>query len=151
MVPEFESIARTTAVAFVLLVPGAAAAAGFEWHSVRYSRRGRDWVLRLLLLSGLWLAGGFWLWHWLAMNYWDDLSARRPVPWWVYVVPLAFVVLPYVVGWLLGWLTVQFPAWMRRVLGGNRTPTAWDHLFIHGTAGSVRCRLRSGRWVGGSY
>ncbi|WP_419944569.1 DUF6338 family protein [Candidatus Poriferisodalis sp.] len=151
MLPEFESITRSAAVAFALLVPGASAAAGFEWHSVRYSRRRKDWVLRLLLFSGLWLGAGFWLWHSLAVDHWDDLVARKPLPWFVYAVPLGFVVVPYGLGWALGWMTSAFPRGMRKVLGGNRTPTAWDHLFDHGTAGSVRCRLRSGRWVGGSY
>ncbi len=80
MVPELETIARTAALTFVALVPGASAAAGFEWHSVRYGRRRKDWVLRLLLFSGLWLAAGFWVWHWLAMSYWAEFVALRPVP-----------------------------------------------------------------------
>lgn len=151
MLPEFETIARTAAVAFVLLVPGAAAAAGFEWHAVRYSRRGRDWGLRLLLFSGVWLAAGFWVWHSLALRYWDDLADRKPVSWWVYLVPLGFVFAPYVVGWGLGWLTTKHPRRMRRLLGVNRAPTAWDQLFGSREAGFVRCRLRSGRWVGGLY
>ena len=58
---------------------------------------------------------------------------------------------PTGLGWAMGWLTSAFPRGMRKVLGGNRTPTAWDHLFSQGKAGSVRCRLRSGRCVGGSY
>ncbi|WP_420623311.1 DUF6338 family protein [Candidatus Poriferisodalis sp.] len=151
MLPELETIVRTVAAAFVLLVPGAAAASGFEWHSVRYGRRGRDWVLRLLLFSGLWLGAGFALWRWLAAEYWDELIGREPVPWWLNVVPVTFVVVPYGIGWMLGWLTVRHPSRMRKVLGGNREPTAWDHVFETRQAGFVRCRLRNGRWVGGLY
>lgn len=151
MIPEFATVARTAAVTFVLLVPGAAAAAGFEWHAVRYSRRRKDWVLRLLLFSGMWLAAGFWLWNWLAGNYWDDLIAREPVPWYVYTVPAGFVAVPYVLGRALGWLAARQPHRMRTLLGVNRAPTAWDHLFGSRKAGFIRCRLVSGRWVGGLY
>ena len=151
MVPELEAVARTAALTFVALVPGASAAAGFEWHSVRYSRRRKDWVLRLLLFSGLWLAAGFWLWHSLARNYWDDLVALEPLPWYVNLVPTGFVVVPYAFGWSVGWLTASQPGRMRWLLGGNRTPTAWDHLFETRAIGLLRCRLRSGRWVGGFY
>lgn len=151
MVSELETTLRTVAVAFVALVPGAAAAAGFEWHSVRYGRRSKDWVLRLLLFSGLWLAAGFWAWHWLAMNHWASLVSLRPVPWYVNLVPASFVGVPYTFGWGVGWLTAHAPHRMRRLLGGNRTPTAWDHLFETQEAGLLRCRLRSGRWVGGFY
>ena len=122
MLPEFETIARSAAVAFALLVPGASAAAGFEWHSVRYSRRRKDWVLRLRLFSGLWLGAGFWPWHWLAMNHWDDLAARRPVPWFVYVVPLGFVVVPYGAGLGDGMVDECLPT--RNAQGPRRQPDA---------------------------
>ena len=151
MIPELETIARTAALTFVALVPGASAAAGFEWHSVRYGRRRKDWVLRLLLFSGLWLAVGFWVWHWLAMNYWADFVALQPVPWYVNFIPTGFVVVPYALGWSMGWLTARSPRRVRWLLGGNRTPTAWDHLFEQRAIGLLRCRLRSGRWVGGLY
>ena len=142
---------RTAALTFVALVPGASAAAGFEWHSVRYGRRRKDWILRLLLFSGLWLSTGFWLWHWLAMNYWADFVALRPVPWYVNFIPVGFVVVPYALGWGMGWLTARSPGRMRWLLGANRSPTAWDHLFEPRAIGLLRCRLRSGRWVGGLY
>ncbi len=151
MVPELETIARTAALTFVALVPEASAAAGFEWHSVRYGRRRKDWVLRLLLFSGLWLAAGFWVWHWLTMSYWAEFVALRPVPWYVNFVPTGFVVVPYALGWGMGWLTARSPRRMRWLLGENRTPTAWDHLFEQRAIGVLRCRLRSGRWVGGLY
>lgn len=151
MVPELETIARTAALTFVALVPGASAAAGFEWHSVRYGRRRKDWVLRLLLFSGLWLAAGFWVWHWLAMNHWAEFVALQPVPWYVNFIPTGFVVVPYALGWGMGWFTARSPRRLRWLLGENRTPTAWDHLFEQRSIGLLRCRLRSGRWVGGLY
>ena len=151
MIPELEAVTRTAALAFVALVPGASATAGFEWHAVRYGQRRKDWVLRLLLVSGVWLAAGFWALHWLAMNYWHDVVALRPVPWHVNLVPADFVAVPYAFGWGIGWLTAHLPGRMRWLLGGNRTPTAWDHLFETQAVGLLRCRLRSGRWVGGFY
>ncbi len=47
----------------------------------------------------------------------------------MYLIPLGFVVVPYVVGWGLGWLTAKHPRRMRTLLGVNRAPTAWDQLF----------------------
>ena len=118
---------------------------------MRYGRRRKDWVLRLLLFSGLWLAAGFWVWHWLAMNHWAEFVALQPVPWYVNFIPTGFVVVPYALGWGMGWFTARSPRRLRWLLGENRTPTAWDHLFEQRSIGLLRCRLRSGRWVGGLY
>ena len=80
-----------------------------------------------------------------------NLVALDPVPWYINLVPIGIVVVPYASGWGVGWLNVNYPGQMRSLLGGNRTPTAWDHLFETRAIGLLRCRLRSGRWVGGLY
>ena len=37
------------------------------------------------------------------------------------------------------------------VKGGRASPNAWAQLFERGYPGMIRCKLKSGRWVGGYY
>ena len=145
------TIAPTATVIVVMLMPGACAAAGFEWHAQRYGRRGKGWVLSLILHSGLWFALGAWPLHWLAITYWDRVVALDPLPWALYLVPAMYLVVPAAGGWGLGKLATKFPAEVKALLGRNREPTAWDYLFGAEKVGFLHCRLRSGRWVGGLY
>ncbi len=151
MSAELDSAVGTLLVLLLLLLPGACAAAGFELHRVRYGRRRKDWLLRLTLASGLCLAVGAWPLHWLATTFWDRLVDLQPLPWPIYLVPIAYLALPTFLGWGVGFASNRYPKWSGRFLGTNRIPTAWDHLFETRAAGFLRCRLRSGRWVGGLY
>lgn len=159
----------------VLLLPGAFAAWGFERHVQRYGRRLKDWLLRLAGLSAVCLAVGAWPLHWVVSSYWDDFARGRALPWYVFLTPVAYLAVPAAVGWSLGLLmrprnliasatreplrtrlgSVLRRPILRRVAsalpGPNRAPTAWDALFDARASGFIRCRLRSGRWVGGLY
>ena len=158
-----------------LLLPGAFAAWGFERHVQRYGRRLKDWLLRLAGLSAVCLALGAWPLHWVVSSYWDDFTQGRALPWYVFLAPVAYLAVPAAVGWSLGLLMrprnliesePRMPLRMRlrsalrrpilrrvasQLPGPHRAPTAWDALFDARQAGFVRCRLRSGRWVGGLY
>lgn len=159
----------------VLLLPGAFAAWGFERHAQRYGRRLKDWLLRLAGLSAVCLAAGAWPLHWVVSSYWDDFVQGRPLPWPIFLAPIAYLGVPTAAGWWFGLQTrplksidsesreplrtrlgsvLRLPI-LRRVVSGlpgpNRAPTAWNALFDARKAGFVRCRLRSGRWVGGLY
>ena len=159
----------------VLLLPGAFAAWGFERHAQRYGRRLKDWLLRLAGLSAVCLAVGAWPLHWVISSYWDDFTDGKALPWLVYLAPVAYLAVPAAVGWWLGLLmrprnlleseprksfrtrlksALRQPVLRRaasRLPGPHRAPSAWDALFDAREAGFVRCRLRSGRWVGGLY
>lgn len=79
----------------------------------------------------------------------DDL------PWWLFTLPVLYVVLPMAVGAAVG-LTVasRSPRWRRvgRVLAGrDPAPRAWDYLFSLRPAAAMRMRLKDGRWLGGFY
>lgn len=139
---------------FVFLLPGAFFAWGFERNVPRYGKKLKDWLLRLAGMSAVCLAAGAWLLHWLVTSHWDDFAAGRMLPWPVYLAPVVYVAAPAAVGWGCGWLLGRSRptgALYQRILAPRRAPTAWDHLFAQGTAGFVRCRLHSGRWVGGLY
>ena len=135
----------------VLLLPGAFAAWGFERHVQRYGRRLKDWMLRLAGYSAVCLAVGAGPLYWLAASYWEDFSNREPLPWWLYIVPLLYLALPAAAGWGLGLLVSRSGSRTSRLLGPIRAPTAWDSLFNAKEAGFIRCRLKSGTWVGGMY
>lgn len=159
----------------VVLLPGAFAAWGFERHVQRYGRRLKDWLLRLAGLSAVCLAVGAWPLHWVVSSYWDDFTDGNALPWFVYLAPVAYLAVPAAVGWWLGLLMrsrnsmehacrkpfrVRLRSALRRPIlqrvvsklpGPNRAPTAWDALFEAREPGFIRCRLRSGRWVGGLY
>ncbi|WP_420638796.1 DUF6338 family protein [Candidatus Poriferisocius sp.] len=162
------------ALVFVFLFPGVFFTAGFERYRPLHSRRLKDWVLWLAGLSAGCLAVGAWPLHWFFTSYWEDLAAGRTLPWMVYSFPVAYVFLPLIAGRGLGWAAENIRRegqWLEtrlapivgrwiaaksdklvlRVLGPSKSPTAWDHLFDSGQPGLVRCRLRSGRWVGGRY
>ena len=135
----------------VLLLPGAFAAWGFERHVQRYGRRLKDWLLRLAGLSAVCLALGAGPLYWLMATYGRDFAEREALPWWLYLVPGLYLVLPASGGWALGLLVRRSGSPMSRLLGPIRAPSAWDLLFDTRESGFVSCRLRSGRWVGGLY
>ncbi|WP_420624448.1 DUF6338 family protein [Candidatus Poriferisodalis sp.] len=135
----------------LVLLPGAFAAWGFERNVPRYSHRSRDWVIRLAGASALCLCAGSWPFYWMYANYWDQLSAGKAVPRFLYLVPFAYLSLPFCIGWLVGIVVNRRSGGLNRLLASNRAPTAWDHVFSMQQPAVVRCRLRSGAWVGGLF
>ena len=139
---------------FAFLFPGAFFAWGFERSLPRYGKQLKDWLLKLAGASAVWIALGAWPLHWLYTSYWDDFAAGEALPWQVYIAPAAYLAVPASAGLGLGWLLkrARNRGWKIKVLlDPNREPTAWDRVFGAETGGFVRCRLRSGRWVGGLY
>ena len=41
--------------------------------------------------------------------------------------------------------------WAAGLAGSQRAPRAWDHLFERHRSGFVRCRMKSGAWIGGLF
>lgn len=152
----------------VLLIPGVAFIWGYErWNEV-YARRARDWPFRLAAIAAVYLAVASGTIYWLASSYWADLAGLRPVPKWLAFVPVAYVVGAAAFGFALGALVRLVSAWghwlarfswlnriERWLVGWTRSgrgaPNAWAYLFRSESEGIVRCRLKSGRWVGGYY
>lgn len=135
----------------VLLLPGAIAGSAFQRYAPRYNNRLSDWFLRMLGISTLFLALGAWPLYWLYSNYWDALTEREPLPWLLLLVPFFYLTLPAVAGVILGKAVASGKPWATRLIGENRAPLAWDYLFGASVRGFIRCRLKSGRWVGGYY
>lgn len=135
----------------ISLLPGAFAAWGFERNVPRYSHRSRDWVIRLAGASAICLCAGSWPIYWIYANYWDQLSAGKTVPRLLFLVPFAYLFLPFCFGWFAGIAVNRRGGGLGRLLASNRAPTAWDHVFATRQPALVRCRLHSGAWVGGLF
>ncbi len=97
------------------------------------------------------LSIGAWPLHWLYANYWDSFANREALPPWFWTLPLLYTVVPLVAGGVLGFGWKANWSWARLVSGRDRTPRAWDHLFQDRPAGGIRCRLKSGTWIGGVF
>lgn len=141
------TLTLATLALLALLLPGAFAAWAFQRHREWYGNRARDWSVRLAGYSALLLAAGSWPLYWFLSRYHQDLAGFRPVPRWLALVPVVYLGVPLAVGSAMGFLSRH--RMLARLLAPRRHPSAWDHVFGAERPGFVRCRLRTGEWVGG--
>lgn len=135
----------------VAMLPGACAAWGYRRHTSSYGNRLRDWLLRLGGLSAaMWCVGG-WPAYWVYANYREPFAAGDALPRALALVPVAYLALPLVAGWMLGRGVAADRRWAVWLTGSRRAPRAWDHLFERHRSGFVRCRMKSGAWIGGLF
>lgn len=81
-----------------------------------------------------------------------DLAHGKPIPLWLWLVPVVYVAVPIVAGSLIGAATAAGQRWTRFVAGRSPAPRAWDHLFsAHDLTGWVRLRLKNDEWIVGAY
>lgn len=153
-------LADTAIILIVLLLPGAFAAWGYERYLELYSRRSKDWFLRLAAISGMCLVVTSGPLYWLIVNYGDDFKNRQTLPFWMIFLPLAYVVIPVLLGILAGSIVsvltdhyeIHGTARTRFFARHRNAPTAFDYLFQEEQSGMIRCRLKvSDRWVGGIF
>ena len=144
------SIFQATAVLGVAFLPGALFAWAFERLAGQYGIQRKDRILRFVGGSAVFFALFSTPLYWLYSNYWIAFAAGQPLPRWLAVVPLVYVALPTAAGTLLGRGVRESWRWTRVLFGVSRVPRAWDYLFQHRRKGWVRCRLKSGTWLGGA-
>ena len=136
----------------VVLLPGALFVWAFEQQSgQRYGIRSRDRILRFVGGSAILLAVFSSPLYWFYSSYWDDIVSGNRLPAAVSVVPIAYVAIPSAAGWLVGKGKRRGWRWVALITGPNLAPRAWDYLFQNPADAWVRCRLKSGTWVGGAY
>ncbi len=93
-------------------------------------------------------------WSWAIWNdYFSDgqFSGTSEFPWEFWAYAAAFVIVPSVLGHLVGQGALRGWRVVRPLVGSDPAPRAWDHLFMKGTPGWVRAKLRTGTWVAGQY
>lgn len=138
-------------VLVVALLPGAFFVWGFERNAGRYGIGLRDRALRLVGTSAVFLALFASALYWLYARFWDSFVMGESLPVWLVVVPISYVAIPGSLGWMFGWQVRHGTNWARIVAGFDRAPRAWDHLFQDRGPSLVRCRMKSGSWIGGFY
>lgn len=92
-----------------------------------------------------------WPLYWAYTTYWDSFANRQTLPPMFWILRVLYTAVPLVVGSVLGFAWKANWRWARLIIGRDRTPRAWDHLFQDRPAGAVRCRLKSGTWIGGIF
>ena len=138
-------------VIMIALLPGALYVWSFERQAGRYGIGLSDRILRFVGGSAVLLAVFSSPLYLLHMSFTADVLAGRPLPSWLAGVPLAYVGVPLAAGTALGvglrhdWLIARI------VAGPDPAPRAWDYLFQYHIDGWIRCRLKSGTWLGGAY
>lgn len=143
-----------TSVAVLLplaLLPGAFFQWAFERNAGRYGITLKDRLLRITGVSAVFLSITAWPFHRIYANYWTEIKAGSPLPTLMYVAPIAYLLIPSVLGWLYGYSIENDWRMTRTLAGKKRFPTAWDYAFSTSQRGWIRCKLQSGEWVGGIY
>jgi len=69
----------------------------------------------------------------------------------LWVLPVGYVLLPFLTGRIVGAAVARKKGWARALAGRQRAPRAWDDLFSSRPTGWVRMKLKSGIWVGGAF
>ena len=162
------SIAGVALLIIASLIPGVAFVWGYErWYEI-YARKASDWVFRLAAIAAGILAMYAGLIYWLAAKYWEDFKNLDELPLRLAWVPVLYIGIAAALGVLVGGFTRLMARWGRFIskferLGkldrwlvmwtrsGRGAPNAWAYLFRNEQTGVVRCKLHSGRWVGGIY
>ncbi len=156
-------------LAIVLIVlPGAIYLWGFEREAGKWAIGISDTVLRFVAASAIFQAIAFGPLYLLYERYahhevsrlgrvtFENPLADGHVPWWLALVPLAYVGLPAAIGTVVGRSVRSDKPFAQRfarvMVGSDPAPRAWDDLFAGRPSGTVRARLKGDRsWVGGFF
>jgi Family of unknown function (DUF6338) len=152
--------------ALVALLPGALYTWAFEREVGRWGVTLGDRVLRFVGTSGIFLAVYsyplFLIWaNYLhhpqpsheGVQFHNLVWEGRPVPWWLFLIPVAYVAIPLIAGSVGAVAVSRGWKWLARIVAGrDPAPRAWDFLFSSRPSGLVRIRLKhDGSWVGGLF
>jgi hypothetical protein len=154
-------------VLILAVLPGALYVWGFEREAGKWGIGVSDTLLRFVTASAVFQAIYAPALYGLYQHYihhkvvehgharYANRLADGPVPWWLWLIPAAYVLLPAAVGTAAG-RSVRSKhraakLFARVVAGRDPAPRAWDDLFTSRPSGTVRIRLDDGSWVGGAF
>ncbi|MDE0437989.1 MAG: DUF6338 family protein [bacterium] len=141
----------TAVLVLIGLLPGALFVWTFERWAGRFGIGLRDRALRFIGVSAVILSIVAGPLYWVYMNYWDAFINRQVLPWWFWGFPILYTVVPVAAGSALGFGWKKNWVWARVLIGRDRAPRAWDHLFQDCPVGGIRLKMKSGTWLGGVY
>jgi Family of unknown function (DUF6338) len=84
-------------------------------------------------------------------GYHNVFTTGGDIAWWVGLVPLVYIGIPIVLGFLASRSARNDGRLGRVLVGRNPAPRAWDELFWRRPALVVRMKLKDGEWVGGLF
>lgn len=142
---------QAVVVIVIALLPGALYVWAFERQAGRYGIGLSDRVLRFVGGSAVLLAAFASPLYVLHVNFTEDFVEGRALPWPLAMVPLVYVGVPLLAGTVLGLGLRRGWRVAKVVVGPDPAPRAWDYLFQYHIDGWIRCRLKSGTWLGGAY
>ena len=154
----FEGIAIT----ILAVLPGALFTWSFEREVGNWGAGLADRVYRFVGFSAMFHAALAWPEYLLWKTYLhvpnadetgfhDVFTSGSPIDRWMALVPVLYVGLPVLLGFLAA-RSVRRGGWLGRILvGRNPAPRAWDDLFWRGPALVVRLKLKDGEWIGGLF
>lgn len=151
MANTFEALA----VVVIAVLPGGAYVWAVERQLGAWGSGASDRAMRLVGTSAVFHVFvaplSYWLWSEVIRR--GTLARGERLSWLYWLVPGAYVGIPWALGTLLGWMCGRrrLPRPFDRVLL-PRSPRAWDHLWCDPTLrGWVRVRLKSGGWLVGAF
>jgi hypothetical protein len=142
---------QAAAVVVLVMLPGALYVWAFDRQAGRYGIGLSDRILRFAGGSAVLLAifaGPLYAVH---AAYTQPFLAGEPLPVWLAILPVAYVGVPLSVGTLLGVGLRKDWRFAQLLTGPDPAPRAWDYVFQYDVDGWIRCRLKSGTWLGGAY
>lgn len=142
---------QAVAVVAVALLPGALYVWAFERQAGRWGIGLSDRLLRFVGGSALFQATAAPLMYWMWTDQVPNAQARTPLSWWVWLLVVAYVTTPTLLGTVVGRGVRAERRWTALFTGPDPAPRAWDHLFGQKADGWVRLRMKSGVWLGGAY
>jgi Family of unknown function (DUF6338) len=149
MVDTFQAIAVTV----VALLPGALYVWGFEGQVGLWGVRLVDRLLRFFGYSAGFqaLLSPATYWFYATYVHPGRLAAGKPLPLWLWAAAMAYVVVPFVSGRLVGAGVSRRRRWALVLVGKDPAPRAWDDVFGGRPVAWIRMKLKGGCWVGGAF
>ena len=155
---SFEGIAVT----ILALLPGALFTWSFEREVGNWGAGLADRVYRFVGFSAIFHAvlasPEYLLWKTYlhvpdadGQGFHNVFTDGSDIGWWVALVPVLYVGIPVVLGFLASMSARQNGLLGRILVGRNPAPRAWDDLFWRGPALVVRMKLKDGEGVGGLF
>ena len=138
------------------ILPGALYTWSFEQQTGRWGSTAADRAQRFLGASAVFLVAELPVLYGVVYRHFvvtGDIREGRALPAWIWLLPLAFVVVPIAVGRVVGRASYRRREWVKFLTGPSPAPRAWDDLFATADlTGWIRLRLKGDNtWVCGLW
>ncbi len=149
-------------IIWLAILPGALFIWAFEQLAGRWATGIRNSFWRSIGYSAVFHVFFLPLTYYLWFSYKDPFIAGNFVSLWAWILVFPYVILPVVMGLLVGWIILNEESisnkwyywwikWIKGLIGRSPAPRAWDFLFSGHPSGWVHLRMKSGESQVGLY